>query len=68
MGEILTSPTESWKPDFKRKQSYKQEDLKREMQMAGVIVHTEDDGKNGTAGEGGASAVRKSSDAGFSSD
>jgi len=56
VGEILTSPTEDWKPDFKRKQSYKQEDLKREMQMAGVIVQTEEGAKDGS-GEGRGAAI-----------
>jgi len=28
-GEVLPSPIESWRPDIKRKQSWKQEDLKR---------------------------------------
>ena len=64
MGEVLASPTESWKPDFKRKQSYKQEDLKREMQMAGVIGQTEEGSKDGT-GEGRGGGVGKSGEGGF---
>ncbi|KAH8585903.1 hypothetical protein B0O99DRAFT_99976 [Bisporella sp. PMI_857] len=37
VGEVLKSPTEAWRPDFKRKQSYNQEDLKRELQMSSVV-------------------------------
>lgn len=29
VGELLPSPTESWKPNFQRTQSWNQEDLKR---------------------------------------
>jgi hypothetical protein len=33
-GEVLSSPIESWKPDLKRRQSFKQEDLKRTVYSA----------------------------------
>ncbi|TAQ89936.1 hypothetical protein B7494_g1715 [Chlorociboria aeruginascens] len=33
-GEILKSPAETWRPDFKRKQSWNQQDLKRELVMS----------------------------------
>jgi hypothetical protein len=46
-GDILASPIDSWKPDFKRTQSFKQEDLKRTVYSAEMI-----DG-NGKAAEGG---------------
>jgi len=35
-GEAVVSPTEAWKPDFRRKQSWNQEDLKREIMMTGI--------------------------------
>ena len=31
LGEIIPSPTESWKPNFQRTQSWCQEDLKRQL-------------------------------------
>ena len=64
MGEVLASPTESWKPDFKRRQSYKQEDFKREMQMSGVIVQAEEGSKDGT-GDGRGGGVGKHGESGF---
>ena len=33
-GEVIPSPTESWKPNFARKQSWNQEDLKRKVYMS----------------------------------
>lgn len=35
-GQAIQSPTETWKPNFGRKQSWNQEDLKRELMMSGI--------------------------------
>ncbi|KAG9240875.1 hypothetical protein BJ878DRAFT_545802 [Calycina marina] len=41
VGDALTSPTEAWRPDYRRKQNFKQEDLKRELQMGGILKGAE---------------------------
>jgi len=64
VGEILSSPAEDWKPDFKRKQSYKQEDLKREMQMAGIVTDAGEARKDGD-GQGRGGGVGKAGEGGF---
>jgi len=35
-GEAITSPTETWRPNYERKQSWNQEDLKRQLMMSGI--------------------------------
>lgn len=39
-GEVPTSATQTWRPDFGRKQSWNQEDMKRQFQMTQLQTDT----------------------------